>query len=66
MVLLGLGLGVDVGAVVIFFLAVGAGLLAIAAARKAGTGVVSPRECPNCGGLLSPHSPLCKHCLESL
>lgn len=66
MVLLGLGLGFDLGALVIFGLAVGVGLLAVAAARKSTTGSVAPRRCPNCGGLLSPHSPVCKHCLELL
>jgi len=66
MILLGLGLGFDVAALIIFALAVGAGLLAIAAARMASRGSVSPGECPRCGGLVSPHSPHCKHCLAPL
>jgi hypothetical protein len=66
MILLGLGLGWDIGALVIFGCASGAGMLAIAAARMAARGFVTPGECPNCGGLVSPHSPHCKHCLTPL
>lgn len=66
MILLGLGLGFDLGALVIFALALGAGILAISAAKMASRGSVSPGECPHCGGLVSPHSPHCKHCLAPL
>lgn len=66
MILLGLGLGFDGGSVVILILAGGVGWLAIAAAKKATAGSVAPRRCPSCGGLLSPDSPICKHCLEPL
>ncbi len=66
MVLLGLGLGFDVGAVVILTFAGGLGMLAIAAAKKATAGSVAPRQCPSCDGLLSPNAPICKHCLKPL
>lgn len=66
MVLLGLGLGFDIGAIVILAVTTGSGVLAIAAARKAAAGTVGPRRCPSCEGLLSPNSPICKHCLEPL
>ncbi len=66
MVLLGLGLGFDVGALVIMAFAVGVGILAILGARKAKQGSVSPATCPGCGGLVSPNSPLCKHCMAPL
>lgn len=38
------------------------GGLAIAVARRAGTGVVGPGRCAHCGGLISPNAPVCKHC----
>lgn len=38
------------------------GIVVIAVATKTRAGGVHPRECPNCGGLLSPHAPYCKHC----
>ena len=61
-VLLGLGLGMDTGALVIFGLIVGCGALAIAVARRSEAGRVGPASCPECGGLLSPNAPYCKHC----
>lgn len=38
------------------------GGLAIAVARRAGTGIVGPGRCDGCGGLISPNAPVCKHC----
>lgn len=38
------------------------GALAIAVARRAGGGSVGPGRCAGCGGLISPHAPVCKHC----
>ncbi|MBA2273442.1 MAG: hypothetical protein H0W21_05995 [Actinobacteria bacterium] len=38
------------------------GALAIAVARRAGSGTVGPGRCAGCGGLVSPNAPVCKHC----
>ena len=40
------------------------GALAIAVADKARSGAVQPASCPECGGLISPNAPHCKHCGE--
>lgn len=61
-VLLGLGIGFDVTAAAILAGIVVVGAVAIAVAHKARAGTVSPMRCPECGGLLSPHAPHCKHC----
>ena len=61
-VLLGLGLGFDVTAGIIFSLILIFGSLAIAVASKARVKHQGPARCPECGGLLSPHAPLCTHC----
>lgn len=65
-VLLGLGVGFDRGAYVILGFIIAFGLIAVAATRKARAGLVRPRPCPNCGGLISPNAPYCKHCSEVL
>lgn len=59
---LGVAVGFDSTAVIIFALVVTFGALAIAAARKAQSGAVSPGRCLECGGLVSPNAPYCKHC----
>ncbi len=60
--LLGLGAGFDVKGLVIVGFIVAFGALAVAAARKARAGRVTPGRCDECGGLISPHAPYCKHC----
>jgi hypothetical protein len=62
MVLLGLSAGFDIGAVVILALITACGALAIAVARRSEKRSVGPRSCPECGGLVSPNAPYCKHC----
>ncbi|HET7482004.1 MAG TPA: hypothetical protein VFK89_04015 [Actinomycetota bacterium] len=57
----GLSSGFDAVSVVILLLLIAFGALAIAVTRKAGSGI-RPATCPECGGLLSPHAPYCKHC----
>ena len=59
---LGLAVGFDSTALIIFAFVVVFGALAIAAARKARSGAVAPGGCPECGGLVSPNAPYCKHC----
>lgn len=38
------------------------GLLAIAVSRRGERGLASPGRCRECGGLISPNAPYCKHC----
>lgn len=38
------------------------GVVVIAAAVKMRSGAVQPDECADCGGLISPNAPYCKHC----
>lgn len=61
-VILAVATGLDVTGAVILGLLIGAGALAIAVARKSGSGAVNPAECPDCRGLVSPNAPYCKHC----
>lgn len=60
--LVGARRGFDEVSVVILTGILGLGALAIAAARRVGAGAVKPGRCPTCGGLVSPHAPMCKHC----
>ncbi|MDQ3985270.1 MAG: hypothetical protein M3280_02075 [Actinomycetota bacterium] len=61
-VLAGSTQGFDAVAVVLLGVVVALGVVAVVISRKAGTGSVAPLECPECGGLVSPHAPYCKHC----
>jgi hypothetical protein len=54
--------GLDTTGTIIFGLLVATGLLAIAVVRKTRQGAVAPAQCSECGGLLSPNAPYCKHC----
>lgn len=38
------------------------GALAIAAANRSSRGSTGPATCEECGGVISPHAPFCKHC----
>lgn len=39
------------------------GVISIKVIRDSGGGsAVQPRRCSNCGGLISPSAPYCKHC----
>jgi hypothetical protein len=61
-VALGIAVGFDSTAVIILVFVIAFGLLSILAARKARSGAVSPGTCPECGGVVSPNAPYCKHC----
>ena len=65
-ILLGIGVGFDVTAMVILALIVAVGLAAVSIASKFSTGEIEPAYCPACGGTLSPNAPYCKHCLEPI
>jgi hypothetical protein len=60
--LAGIGSGVDATAVVIFALIVLAGALAMSVVRRSDVSRVSPKVCPQCGGLNATTAPYCKHC----
>lgn len=60
----GLALATDMdapGLVILVVLALVGGM-ALAIVRKSGVGVVQPATCRDCGGLVSPNAPYCKHC----
>ena len=38
------------------------GAVAVGVAVKTRGGMVRPAECSECGGLISPNAPYCKHC----
>lgn len=59
---LGIAFGFDSTAAIILGFVIAFGVLSILAARRARSGAVAPGECPECGGLVSPNAPYCKHC----
>ena len=59
---LALAAGLDAVGVLIVTLVIAAGMLALAVIKKAETGVAGPGGCDECGGLISPNAPYCKHC----
>ncbi|MDQ3954355.1 MAG: hypothetical protein M3285_02250 [Actinomycetota bacterium] len=51
-----------IGALLLALIAV-FGVISIKVIRASGGGsAVQPRRCSNCGGLISPSAPYCKHC----
>jgi hypothetical protein len=61
-VALGVAAGFDLLAVVLLALIAVFGVLGVVVARRAQAGTVVPGRCSECGGLLSPNAPYCKHC----
>ena len=61
-VVVGAGRGLDGTAIVVLAATVAVGALAVAAARRASRGVVSPDRCPACRGLNSASAGNCSHC----
>ncbi len=59
---LGLVTGFDVVGVVIFSLILLVGALGVATVTRFRSGDVAPARCRECGGLISPNAPYCKHC----
>lgn len=59
---LGVAGGLDAQGMTILFLVIAMGVLAVVVARRAEGGFVDPATCTNCGGLVSPNAPYCKHC----
>jgi len=56
------GPGAGAAGLTILVLVLIVGALGIAVARRWRTEGVQPASCADCGGLISPHSPYCKHC----
>ena len=52
--------GLDTTGAVILVLIVAVGIAAVAGTRKVQR--VTPGRCEECGGLISPNAPYCKHC----
>lgn len=61
-ILLAIGVGIDAIGLVILASLVFVGAAAVWIALKTKERRVSPATCPECGGLISPHAPHCKHC----
>ena len=58
----GLSWGFDATTVIILALALGVVAVGLAVGRKFASGTVAPAQCDECGGLVAPSSPYCKHC----
>jgi hypothetical protein len=61
-VLGGIARGFDAVTLVILVAALGTGAVGIAIARRFSSGAVGPAQCSDCGGVIAPSSPYCKHC----
>jgi hypothetical protein len=59
---LGLVSGFDSVGIVIFSMIVLVGALGVAAVARFRSGEVTPARCKECGGVISPNAPYCKHC----
>lgn len=62
----GIARGFNAAAAVMLLLIVIVGALAVAVARKANAGSVTPARCVACGGLNSRNAANCKHCGEPM
>jgi hypothetical protein len=60
--LAGIGSGLDLTALILLVFIVIAGLLVLEIARRWDPRRVSPKTCPQCGGLNATTAPYCKHC----
>lgn len=58
----GIAFGFDTRAIVYLGLMTAVGLLAIGVAARTDKRTVGPAHCVQCGGLISPNAPFCKHC----
>ena len=61
-VLGGLARGFDGVTMTILLAAVATAAVGIAIARLFTSGVIGPAQCSECGRLIAPSSPYCKHC----
>ncbi|HEY7874156.1 MAG TPA: hypothetical protein VIG64_03430 [Actinomycetota bacterium] len=58
----GLQWGFDTTTMLLLALALGIATIGVAVVRKFSSGAVAPAQCAECGGLIAPSSPYCKHC----
>jgi hypothetical protein len=58
----GLTWGFDATTVIILAMALGVAAVGLGVARKFASGTVAPAQCPECGGVIAPSAPYCKHC----
>ena len=58
----GIAQGFDATSITILVAIAVVGALAIAAADRSQRGVTRPATCGECGGIISPNAPYCKHC----
>jgi hypothetical protein len=65
-ILLGIGMAFDVTALIILGGIVIVGAVGFGVVEKMRSGAVVPAQCPECGGLVSPNAPYCKHCSAPL
>ena len=61
---LGFDQGFDVTSVTILVAIALVGALAVAATNRSSQGLTGPATCEECGGVISPNAPYCKHCGE--
>lgn len=59
---LGLARGFDGRALAILGFMTAVGALAIAVAYRSREAAMAPARCEECGGVISPNAPYCKHC----
>ncbi len=53
---------VSTASVVTLVFLLAAGAFALGVARRSTSSSVGPAVCHECGGVISPHAPSCKHC----
>ena len=61
---LGLNQGFDATSITILVAIAVVGAVAIATANRSSRGLTAPATCEECGGVISPNAPYCKHCGE--
>ena len=59
---LGIRQGFDTASVTILLFLGIVGALAVAIANRSSRGTIAPDVCAECGGVISPNAPYCKHC----
>lgn len=62
MVGLGLARGFDSTMLILLLFGLGVAVMGVAVARRFSAGAIEPAQCTQCGGVLAPSSPYCKHC----
>lgn len=58
----GVARGFDGVTVTLLVAAIATGAMGVAIARRFASGAAGPAQCTDCGRLIAPSSPYCKHC----